>query len=142
MGRRKIATEQQPDGGGSGTAPQETLQPTTAMETSPSEVPMALPVEQPNGEQKKLPAFRVGPLMTSKNESVRATVWENQAGSGENTYTVFNVVLEASFKDQQTGEWRQSRGLRSSQVPIAIYCLQKAFEFACSQRDPANQIPF
>lgn len=140
MGRRKIADAQ--GQGGNESPPQEPMPGSPTTETSPSEVPMALPVEQPNGEQKKFPAFRVGPLMTSKNESVRATVWENQITGGDQTFTVYNVVLDASFKDQQTGDWRQSKGLRASQVPIAIYCLQKAFEFACAQRDPANQIPF
>lgn len=91
---------------------------------------------------KPRPTFRVGPIATDRNNAVGCAVWANEITANGETFTVFNVTIEARYRDPTTGEWKSAKQFRSSQLPTLIYCLQRAFEFGCSQRDSANQCPF
>jgi uncharacterized protein YktB (UPF0637 family) len=112
----------------------------TAATTSPSEG---------NGE-KKLPAFKVGPIATDKNGAVVATVWENeiQAGDGR-SFKVHNVTVEARYFDPDAvnadgskGQWKTAKSFRGSQLYVVIYCLQRVSDFILGSRDPENNVPF
>lgn len=98
------------------------------------------PPEMPS--DKPRPTFRVGPIATDRNNAVAAALWANEIVANGETFTVYNVTIEARYRDSATGEWKSGKQFRSSQLPTLIYCLQRAFEFGCSQRDPANQCPF
>src|SRR5207249_2002593 len=89
-------------------------QPTT---TSPS---------KPDHAEKKLPAFKVGPIPTDRNNAVSCAVWENEvAASDGRTFKVHNVTVEASYRDAD-GHWKSAKGFRGSQLYALLYCVQKA----------------
>ena len=86
---------------------------------------------------KKLPAYKVGPIPTDRNNAVSVAVWANEVTFEERTFTVYNVTIESRWRDAD-GSWKTGKGYRSSQVPTVIYCLQRAFDWAQAQRDPQN----
>lgn len=104
-----------------------------------AEVPAAPQNGEVNGERKG-PAFKVGPIPTDRNNAVAAAVWANEVTVEGRTFTVYNVTVESRWRDV-SGEWKSGKQFRSSQLPTLIYCLQRAFEWACAQRDP-NGSPF
>jgi hypothetical protein len=113
----------------------------TAVAATAENVPTLAP-PQPSAGDKKLPSYKVGPIATSKGESVSVTVWSNDIERSGETFTVYNVTVQASYFDSSDGQWKASKGFRGSQLPTLIYALQRTFDFIMSQRDPANQCPF
>ena len=121
-----------------GNLPEET--PTRAAE--PPQAPTATFRSEAGDADKKLPAFKVGPIPTDRNNSVSCVVWENevQASDGR-TFKVHSVAVEASCRDADD-HWKPTKGFRGSQLYAVLYCLQKASDFILSQQDPANDCPF
>jgi hypothetical protein len=102
-----------------------------------------------NGE-KKLPAFKVGPIATDRTNAVVATVWEHevQAGDGR-TFKVHNVMVESRYfdanhenADGSKGLWKTGKSFRGSQLYALLYCVQRASDFILAQRDASNDCPF
>lgn len=95
---------------------------------------------EPNG--KKGPAFKVGPIPTGKGESVSGCVWENhhQMSDGRE-YTVHSIVLKVDYYDEERKEWRQSSGIRPSQLSTVQYVLRKCADYCFASRDKGNVIP-
>ena len=40
----------------------------------------------------------------------------------------FRMAVSRRYKDNGTGEWKSSSSFSRNEIPLAIYCLQKAFE--------------
>ena len=92
-----------------------------------------------NGD-KRGPVFRVGPIPTDRNNAVSAAVWANEIESDNRTFTVYNVTVEARWRDA-SGEWKSGKSFRGSQIYALLYCLQRCSDWICTQRDPHN-VPF
>jgi hypothetical protein len=114
----------------------------TAVAATAENAPAMVPSQPSAAGDKKLPTYKVGPIATSKGESVSVTVWSNDIERSGETFTVYNVTVQASYFDASDGQWKASKGFRGSQLPTLIYALQRAFDFIMSQREPANQCPF
>lgn len=79
--------------------------------------------------QKPVAKFRAG--------QVSCAVWENDVATSDKTVTVFKTTLERRYKDGE-GKWRSSGSLSRNELPLAMYCLQKAFEYVIEHSKSAN----
>lgn len=89
--------------------------------------------------QKNRPVFSVGPIMTDPNNSVSAAVWERDVKLDDGReFTAHSISCEATYRDKEE-QWQKSGSFRSNQIPTLIYCLQRCFDWALSQRDPKQK---
>ncbi len=130
MARKKKDNPMETEANGTATA--EAPPETTESRTDP-------PPEGGNGE-KRHPVFKVGPIPTDRNNAVSVAVWANEIEADGRTFTVYNLTCEARWRDA-SGEWKSGRQYRGSQVYALMYCLQRASDWICAQRDP-QQSPF
>lgn len=67
------------------------------------------------------------PLARYKAGPITSTVWENQIHVNGNRKTVLKTSVQGRYKDK-SGTWKSTSSFSRNEIPLAIYCLQKAFE--------------
>jgi hypothetical protein len=84
-----------------------------------------------NGQQTPIAKFQAG--------QVSAALWENQVQIKGRTVTLLKATVQRRYKDKDSGEWKSSGSFGRNEIPLAIYCLQKAFEKIIEkQKDSSN----
>ena len=58
---------------------------------------------------------------------VSSAVWENEAKVNGKTVTILKATVQRRYKDKD-GKWQSSGSFARNEIPLAVYCLQKAFE--------------
>ena len=80
--------------------------------------------------QKPIAKFRAG--------QVAAAIWANDVEVKGRTVTILKVTVQRRYKDQD-GNWQSSGSFSRNEIPLAIHCLQKAFEkIVETQNDASN----
>jgi len=81
--------------------------------------------------QKPVAKFRAG--------QVSAALWGNEITVRNGSkVTVLKATVQRRYKDKD-GNWQSSGSFSRNEIPLAIYCLQKAFEKIIeTQIDSAN----
>ncbi len=69
--------------------------------------------------QKPVAKFRAG--------QVASAVWENEVEVSGRTVKILKATVQRRYKDKE-GNWQSSGSFSRNEIPLAIYCLQKAFE--------------
>ena len=69
--------------------------------------------------QQPVEKFRAG--------TVTCALWQNEITVDGGKKNILKASIERRYKDQ-TGEWKSSGSYSRNEIPLAIYCLQKAFE--------------
>ena len=69
--------------------------------------------------QTPLAKFRVGQLASA--------VWSNDIEVKGRTVTILKATVQRRYKDKD-GNWQSSGSFSRNEIPLAVYCLQKAFE--------------
>jgi hypothetical protein len=69
--------------------------------------------------QKPVAKFRAG--------QVASAVWENEVDVSGRTVKILKATVQRRYKDRD-GNWQSSGSFSRNEIPLAIYCLQKAFE--------------
>ena len=59
--------------------------------------------------------------------TVTCALWQNEIIVGGQSVSVLRATLERRYVGKD-GEWRSSGSFSRNEVPLAIHCLQKAFE--------------
>jgi len=54
-------------------------------------------------------------------------LWKNEITVNGDPKTVLKASIERRYKDRD-GEWKSSSSFGRNEIPLAIYCLRKAFE--------------
>ncbi len=141
MPRKKKETQQM-DPSTNGTAVLEPPTETNPETTSPGDTVVTdSPPPEVNGTtEKRHLVFKVGPIPTDRTNAVSVAVWANEVEADGRTFTVYNLTVEARWRDA-SGEWKSGKQFRGSQVYALVYCLQRASDWICAQRDP-QQAPF
>ena len=75
-------------------------------------------MEQENGQQ---------PLARIKAGGVSVSLWENKAIFNNRQVTILKGSLQRTYKSKD-GQWKTSNSFSRNEIPLAIYCLRKAFE--------------
>lgn len=71
------------------------------------------------------------PVKQFKSGSIQVSIWENMSKAG---HEFESISLDKRYKDSN-GEWKSSHSFKVSDLPKAIICLQKAFEFLSLRED-------
>jgi hypothetical protein len=58
---------------------------------------------------------------------VSAALWENEIQTAGRTATVLKATIQRRYKDTD-GQWKSSTSFSRNEIPLAIHCLQEAFE--------------
>jgi len=66
------------------------------------------------------------PVERYRAGSVSCALWENEINAGGARKKILKATVNARYKDK-SGEWQSSQSFSRNEIPLAIYCLQKAF---------------
>jgi len=67
------------------------------------------------------------PVAKFKAGMVSAAIWENQIEVKEKTVTMLKATVQRRYKDKD-GDWKSSQSYSRNEIPLVVFCLQKAFE--------------
>jgi hypothetical protein len=67
------------------------------------------------------------PIAKFKAGQVSAALWENQIEAGGRPATILKATIQRRYKDT-AGRWKSSTSFSRNEIPLAIHCLQRAFE--------------
>lgn len=67
------------------------------------------------------------PVAKIKAGEVSSAVWRNEIQVKGNAITVLKATVQRRYKDKD-GNWQSSGSFSRNEIPLAIYCLQQAFE--------------
>ena len=60
--------------------------------------------------------------------NLSCALWENKAEIDGRTVTMLKATVERRYKDS-SGNWKSSGSFSRNEIPLAIYCLSKAFDY-------------
>lgn len=67
------------------------------------------------------------PVAKFKAGQVSAALWENEININGRKTVILKATVQRRYKDKN-GLWQSSSSFSRNEIPLAIYCLQKAFE--------------
>ena len=68
------------------------------------------------------------PLCKFQAGQVSAALWENKVtAKNGNEVDILKVTVQRRFKDKD-GTWKSSNSFSRNEIPLAIFCLGKAFQ--------------
>jgi len=67
------------------------------------------------------------PIAKFRAGQVSSAVWENEVEVKGRTVTILKATVQRRYRDKD-GKWQSSGSLSRNEIPLAVYCLQKAFE--------------
>jgi hypothetical protein len=67
------------------------------------------------------------PVAKFKAGQVSAAIWENEVQMPRGAVKILKATVQRRYKDRN-GEWQSSTSFSRNEIPLAIHCLQKAFE--------------
>ena len=59
--------------------------------------------------------------------SVSCALWENEIKVNGTTKTVLKASVDRRYRDSE-GNWKSSTSLSRNEIPLAIFCLARAFD--------------
>jgi len=68
------------------------------------------------------------PIAKFRAGQVSSALWENDIQVRGGTVKILKATVQRRYKDKASGEWKSSMSFSRNEIPLAIYCLQKAFE--------------
>ena len=71
---------------------------------------------------------RQAPIAKFRAGEVSSALWENDIQVRGQTIKILKATVQRRYKAQDTGEWKSSTSFSRNEIPLAIYCLKKAFE--------------
>ncbi|MHC4581548.1 MAG: hypothetical protein ACYS14_08830 [Planctomycetota bacterium] len=67
------------------------------------------------------------PVARFKAGQVSAAIWQNEVQMPRGEVKILKATVQRRYKDKN-GEWKSSGSFSRNELPLAIHCLQKAFE--------------
>jgi len=67
------------------------------------------------------------PIAKFRAGQVAAAIWANDVEVKGRTVTILKATVQRRYKDND-GNWQSSGSFSRNEIPLAIHCLQKAFE--------------
>ena len=67
------------------------------------------------------------PIAKFRAGQVAAAIWANDVEVKGKTVTILKATVQRRYKDRD-GNWQSSGSFSRNEIPLAIYCLRKAFE--------------
>ena len=73
------------------------------------------------------------PVKKFRAGQVNCALWENELTVNGRSITKLNATIERRYKDKND-KWQSSNSFGRNDIPLAIYCLGKAFECMMEER--------
>ena len=67
------------------------------------------------------------PLKSFAAGGVRAAIWENEIQVNGSAKTMLKATIERRYRDKD-GSWKSTTSFSRNEIPLAVYCLEQAFE--------------
>ena len=67
------------------------------------------------------------PIGKFKAGQVSSAIWENEVQMPRGIVKILKATIQRRYKDK-SGTWKSSTSFSRNEIPLAIHCLQKAFE--------------
>ena len=77
------------------------------------------------------------PLKKFEAGQISAALWENEITVNGESKTVLKASVNRRYKDSD-GTWKSSGSFSRNEIPMAIYCLMKAFAAMVEEREDAE----
>ena len=71
---------------------------------------------------------------------VSVAVWENEAKVNGQIVELLKATVERRYKNGN-GEWKSSGSFSRNEIPLAIYCLQRAFDHMIEKQQEDDAVP-
>ena len=78
------------------------------------------------------------PVKKFRAGQVNCALWENEMTVNGRIVTKLNATLERRYKDKNE-QWKSSNSLGRNEIPLAIYCLEKAFAAMIEERQASEE---
>jgi len=78
------------------------------------------------------------PVAKFKAGTVTTAIWENQMNINGRAITVLKATVQRRYKDKSSGEWKSSSSFGRNEIPLAIFCMQKALEEIIDRQNKAD----
>jgi hypothetical protein len=72
-------------------------------------------------------ADKAKPVHKIRAGQVSCALWENEITVSGRKIKVLKASVERRYKDSD-GEWKSSGSFGRNEIPLVVYCLQKAFD--------------
>ena len=79
-----------------------------------------------------------GPVTKFRAGQVSCAIWANEAVVNGNNMSLLKASVERRYKDA-SGEWKSSGSFGRNEIPLVMYCLQKAFEYIIEERSTRGE---
>jgi len=76
----------------------------------------------------------MAPIKKYSAGSVSSAIWENEATVNGNKVTLLKATVGRRYKDKD-GNWKSSSSFSRNEIPLAVYCLLKAFSAMVGETD-------
>jgi len=60
---------------------------------------------------------------------ISSALWENEITVNGRKVTMLKASVQRRYKDGKDGQWKSSTSFSRNEIPLAIYTLQKCFEY-------------
>jgi len=77
------------------------------------------------------------PIAKFRAGQVAAAIWANDVEIKGRTVTILKATVQRRYKDKD-GNWQSSGSFSRNEIPLAIHCLQKAFEQIVETQNSAS----
>ena len=77
------------------------------------------------------------PVAKFRAGQVAAAVWANDVEVKGRTVTILKATVQRRYKDKDDN-WQSSDSFNRNEIPLAIYCLQKAFDKIIEKQSEAS----
>ena len=67
------------------------------------------------------------PVAKFRAGQVSCALWHNEITVNGDSKSILKASIERRYKDRE-GQWKSSNSFSRNEIPLAIHCLQKAFE--------------
>jgi len=81
----------------------------------------------------------MAPVKKFSAGTVSCALWENEMDVGGRTVRILKATIERRYKDKD-GQWKSSGSFGRNEIPLAIYCLNKAFEAMVEENNGEREV--
>ncbi|NQU74822.1 MAG: hypothetical protein HQ546_00740 [Planctomycetes bacterium] len=77
------------------------------------------------------------PLAKFRAGQMASAVWANDTEVKGQTVTILKATVQRRYKDKD-GNWQSSGSFSRNEIPLAVFCLQKAFDKIVEMQNTAS----
>ena len=72
--------------------------------------------------------------------TISCALWENEATVDGRSVSILRATVERRYKDKD-GTWKSSNSFGRNEIPLVVYCLQKAYAVMVEGNNEPDDVP-